>query len=260
MRKEPRNQILHVVGIGPGSREQMTLQALRILDEAEVVVGYRTYTALIEDLLVGKTVVSNGMRGEAERCRAAIDHALAGKRTVIVSSGDPGIYGMAGLVYTMVDTQEQSLQVAVVPGVTASSAAASLLGAPLMHDHAVISLSDLMTDWHLIEKRLRLAAEADLVIALYNPRSHGRPNHLTRALSIITETLMDNRPVGVVKNAYRAGEVVIWTTTDRIDPQTVDMNSLVIVGNSRTAHLDTAMVTPRGYLTKEDRMTSSSFE
>lgn len=253
MREESRGNNLHVVGIGPGGREQMTLEALRVIGEAETIVGYHTYVTLIEDLLADKTILSNGMRGERERCRAAIDQALAGKRTVIVSSGDSGIYGMAGLIYSMVAEGNQDLQVCVVPGVTASSSAASLLGAPLMHDHAVISLSDLLTDWALIEKRLHLAAEADMVIALYNPRSHGRPHHLEKALAIIGEKRGDGLVVGIVKNAYRDGQEVILTTLGEVDAGVVDMNSIVIVGSSCTGRLPSAMVTPRGYALKSPK-------
>lgn len=243
-----------VVGIGPGARETMTLEALAAIQAAEVVVGYKTYIALIEDLLTDQAVVQNGMRGEVERCQDAIGIAAEGKRVAVVSSGDAGVYGMAGLVLELIEDHVKAggarIPVQIVPGVTASSAAAALLGAPLMHDYCHISLSDLLTPLTVIQNRLRHAALADFVICLYNPRSVGRPHHLEDAFGIVREAAGRDLPVAVVKDAYRTGQSVHRATLETLDYNLVDMTSMVIIGNSGTFHLDHVTITPRGYQQK----------
>ena len=169
--------MIYVIGIGPGCRDLMTQEAISAMEDAEVIVGYKTYIKLVEDFIKDKEVVQNGMRKEVDRCQDAIDIAKTGKKVAVISSGDAGIYGMAGLILELITKQELDIPVKVVPGVTASIGAAAVLGAPIMHDFCHISLSDLMTPWEVIEKRLRLAAEADFVICLYNPRSKGRSEH-----------------------------------------------------------------------------------
>lgn len=243
--------------------------ALKALQEAEVVVGYKMYLELIADLTVGKRLHASGMRKELERCQAAIDHAAAGRRVVIVSSGDAGIYGMAGLIFDLCRTkniqavqcdedknqdQDQSAPfcIEVVPGVAAFNAAASLVGAPLMHDFAAVSLSDHLTPWEVIEKRLEAAAAADFVIAIYNPRSKTRPNLLHQAQQVLLRHRPASTPVAIVRRAMRDGEWRSVVTLGSIPFAEVDMQSIVIVGNSKTYTWRGWMVTPRGYLDKYD--------
>ncbi|MRR34102.1 precorrin-3B C(17)-methyltransferase, partial [bacterium] len=237
---------LFVVGLGPGNLKNMTFEAREAIESADAVVGYATYLKLIEPLLAGKEVVSSGMTKEVERCREAIRLAREGKSVALVSSGDAGVYGMAGLVLEL--SPPEDIDVVTVPGVSAVQAAAAVLGAPLMHDFAVISLSDLLTPWEIIESRLEAAAAADFVVALYNPRSKGRIRHLERAREILLQSRAAGTPVGIVRNACRSGEERIISTLGEIPNDRVDMFSLVIVGNSAT-YVDARgrMVTPRGY-------------
>jgi precorrin-3B C17-methyltransferase len=238
---------IDVVGIGPGGKAHMSLECLETIRGADVVIGYKTYVKLIEDMLDGKEVLRTGMRREVDRCAQAIEKARAGYRVVLVSSGDAGVYGMAGLVLELLKDQIAPPPVRIVPGITAASAAAASLGAPLMHDFAVISLSDLMTDFAMIEKRLDNAAGADFVIALYNPKSHGRDWQLGRAREIFLRHKRPDTPVGIVRKAGRDGERVRITTLGGMLEHEVDMLSIVIVGNSQTYVHDGRMITPRGY-------------
>lgn len=261
------------MSLGPGNRSHMVPRALEALLAAEVIVGYKTYLGIIQDILEGKKVLSSGMRKEVDRCRDAIDEALAGRRVAIVSSGDAGIYGMAGLVFDVcrglnlrvrganwrdngvqngsgANSSEVDLLVEVIPGVPAFNSAASILGAPLMHDFAAVSLSDHLTPWELIEKRLAAVAEADFVIAIYNPRSKTRPDLLKNAQGMLLQFRSPDTPVGIVRQAMRAGEWRRLTTLGDIPFEEVDMQSIVIVGNSRTYIWGDWMATPRGYLDK----------
>ena len=165
--------MIYVVGIGPGSKEYMTLEALETIEKCDIIIGYKTYIGLIGDLLAGKTVLENGMRQEVDRCKKALDLSAQGHRVALISGGDSGVYAMAGLVYELNSRLDMKEDIRVVQGVTSSISAAASLGAPLMHDFCQISLSDLMTDWSLIEKRLELASMADFVICIYNPKSKG---------------------------------------------------------------------------------------
>lgn len=245
----------------------MLPDALHALQEAEVVVGYKIYLELIDDLTVGKTLHASGMRKELERCQAAIDFATAGHRVVIVSSGDAGIYGMAGLIFDLCRTK--NIQAAhcdangipykdpsapfcieVLPGVAAFNAAASRVGAPLMHDFAAVSLSDHLTSWEVIEKRIEAVAAADFVIAIYNPRSKTRPNLLHQAQQMLLRHRPASTPVAIVRRAMRDGEWRSVVTLGSIPFAEVDMQSIVIVGNSKTYTWRGWMVTPRGYLDK----------
>lgn len=236
--------MISVVGIGPGGKQGMTLQAIDAIEKAEVIVGYVTYIRLIEELIEGKEVVSNGMRAEVERCQEAIDIARTGKRVAVISSGDAGIYGMAGLIYELSDGKDE---IEVIAGVTASSAAASILGAPLMHDFCNISLSDLMTPYDKIMKRVEAAATADFIICLYNPRSKGRKGHLRAAVDIVMAIQGPDVPVGLVKDAGRDGESAIYCTLGTLDEEFVDMTTVVVIGNKQTKMIAGKMVTPRGY-------------
>ncbi|HEY5976043.1 MAG TPA: cobyric acid synthase [Geobacteraceae bacterium] len=259
---------LFVVGIGPGDLNHMTYEARAAIGASQVVVGYGPYLDLIEPLLVGKELVASGMMREVERCRAAIGLAAAGKTVALVSSGDAGVYGMAGLVLELANepigadpgvcpskgehtgSPLSKTDIVIVPGVSAVQAAASVLGAPLMHDFAVISLSDLLTPWPTITKRLQAAAEADFVIALYNPKSKGRVTQIQEAREIIRAVRGDEAPVGIVRHACREGEDAVVTTLGNMLDFPIDMSSLVIIGN-RATFVDRKgrMVTPRGYET-----------
>lgn len=233
---------LYIVGIGPGGLEHMTLRAKQVIEESQVIVGYTKYIKLVENLVSGKEIFSTGMKAEVERCKKALE--LAKDKTVaIISTGDAGIYGMAGLILEM----RQGEEVEIIPGVTAATAAASILGSPLMHDNCNISLSDLMTPYDLIKKRVELAAEGDFVISLYNPRSNGRPDYLKECMDLIRKYRNENTPVGLVKNALRDGEEVKLYTLKSFDEKEADMLSTVIVGNSKTFIKEDKMITPRGY-------------
>ncbi len=233
---------LYVIGIGPGGLKHMTIRALEAIKESDIVVGYNKYIDMIKPILQDKEIFSTGMMGEEERCKKALQ--LSKEKIVsVVSTGDSGIYGMAGLVLQMRLDEE----VEVIPGVTASSAAASVLGAPLMHDSCNISLSDLMTPYELIKKRVSLAAEGDFVISLYNPKSKGRPNYLRENIDIIKKYRAGTVPVAVVKNALRDGQEVSIFTLDNFNESIVDMMSIVIIGNSQSYVKDGVFITPRGY-------------
>ncbi|MHB1127812.1 MAG: precorrin-3B C(17)-methyltransferase [Bacillota bacterium] len=234
-----------VVGIGPGDRDQMTLRALKAIDEAQVVVAYKTYLHLIEDLVEGKEIVASGMTQEVDRARQALKLAREGQIVAVISSGDAGVYGMAGLILEL--RQDLDMEVEIVPGITAATAAASALGAPLSNDFAVISLSDLLTPWERIVERLTAAAAGDLVIVLYNPRSHQRTSQIEEARSILLRCRVPQTPVGIVRNAKRGREERLITTLEEMLSLPIDMLSTVIIGNSQTQVIDRWMVTPRGY-------------
>jgi adenosylcobyric acid synthase len=239
---------LYVVGIGPGDLKLMTFEAREAIEAADVVMGYKLYLDLIEPLLAGKEVVSSGMMKEVERCAEALAIAATGKSVALVSSGDAGIYGMAGLVLELAQDRQPPPDIVIVPGVSAVQAAAAALGAPLMHDFAVISLSDLLTPWSAIERRLAAAATTDFVIALYNPRSKGRVRQIETARSIFLAARAADTPVGIVRNACRKGEERVVTTLGKMLDHSIDMFSIVIIGNSATfVDGEGRMVTPRGY-------------
>ncbi len=239
--------VLHIAGIGPGNPDQMSERCRAVIAEAEVVVGYHVYTELITELIAGKEVINSGMTRETERCRIAVKRAEGGNRVVLVSSGDPGVYGMAGLALEIAGEERADIDIEVVPGITAATSAASVLGAPLIHDFAVISLSDRLTSMELIEKRLDLAAEGDFVIVLYNPRSRGRQEHLGKAVDIIGKHRKPDTPAGIVWSAGRDDQRKTITDLSGICSCDVDMFATVIIGNSETVVIDGGMVTPRGY-------------
>ncbi len=240
---------LWVVGLGPGDVLHLTPAARAAIEQADCVAGYKTYLELIPELIAGKEQLSSGMRQEVERCKLALERAEAGAKVVLVCSGDAGVYGMAGLVLELLDGRQ--LDVEMVPGVSAVQAAAARLGAPLMHDFSVISLSDLLTPWPLIRQRLNAAASADFVIALYNPKSKGRTTQIVAARDILMRHRAPQTPVGIVRNACRAGEEICLTNLAEMLECEIDMFSLVLIGNS-TTYVDAArrMVTPRGYAGK----------
>lgn len=227
----------------------MTPKAAAAIDEAEIIVGYNTYIALIRDRIAGKPVVGNGMRQEVERCQKAVDLAAEGRSVAVISSGDPGVYGMAGLVLELVQKLPEDKRPAceIIPGLTAANTSAAALGAPLMHDYAVISLSDLMTPWEQIKKRARLAAEGDFVIAIYNPKSRGRADYLNQIRDIVLEFRSPETPLGIVRKAGRPGMNWTMSTLEKLPEEDVDMQSTVIIGNSNTYVSGGFMITPRGY-------------
>jgi len=235
---------IFVIGIGPGLPEYRSPASVEAIKRSDVIVGYKTYIDLIEDLIEDQEVSSSGMRKEIDRCAHVLELAQEGKTVSLVSSGDAGVYGMAGIMLEMAD---DSVDVEIVPGITAANAAASCLGAPLMHDYAVISLSDLLTDWELIKKRLHHASEGDFVISLYNPRSKGRQTQIVEARDIMMKSKAKTTPVGIVRNAKRADQKVVVTTLEDMLNHEIDMFSMVIIGNQKSYIKDGKMVTPRGY-------------
>lgn len=237
---------LYVIGIGPGGLDEMTLRAFKAIEESDIIVGYTKYIEMVKDLIKDKEIFKTGMRGEEERCREALELSKD-KKVALISTGDSGIYGMAGLILEM----RKDENVEIIPGITASSAAGSVLGAPLMHDNCNISLSDLMTPYEDIKKRVRLAAEGDFVISLYNPKSKGRPHYLRECVDIIKEFRGEETPIAVVRNALREGESKEIFTLKDFNDEVVDMFSIVIIGNSKSYIKDGYFVTPRGYKIKK---------
>ena len=237
---------LYVVGIGPGKVEGMTYEAARALEESDVIVGYTVYVDLVKDRFPDKTFLTTPMRREVERVELALAEAAKGKTVAMVCSGDPGVYGMSGLCEELA-AKYPGVAVETIPGVSAVLSGAAILGAPLMHDCAVISRSDLMTPWATIEKRLRAAAAADFVICLYNPSSHKRKDYLARACDIVLEAASPETVCGVAQNIGREGENIRTMTLQALRDAQVDMFSTVFIGNSQTRIIGGRMVTPRGY-------------
>lgn len=237
---------LVVVGIGPGDYENMTIRADRALAESEVIVGYRVYLDLIKERYPNREFISTPMTREAERCRIALEKAREGRSTAMVCSGDSGIYGMAALVYEL-RGENDGPEIEIIPGLTAACSGAALLGAPLSHDFAVISLSDRLTGWEKIEARLEAAAKADLSIAVYNPASRGRPGHLKKACELLLRHLPGSRVCGVCRNIGRAGESFYTLTLDELKDAELDMFCTVFIGNESTRIINGKMITPRGY-------------
>jgi precorrin-3B C17-methyltransferase len=223
------------------------LRAVTAIAESQVVVGYQAYLRSIADLTAGKQVIASGMTHEVARCRQALALAAAGNVVALISSGDPGVYGMAGLALELAAAGQFEVPIEIVPGVTAANAAAAALGAPLMLDYATISLSDLLVPWDTVRRRLEAVAGADLVVALYNPRSAQRTRQFEDALSVFLACRPGNTPVGVATAMGRHNEAVVVTDLERLDPQTVNMQSLVIIGNSTTRVIAGRIVTARGY-------------
>lgn len=233
--------------MGPGAYEQMTVKAVQTLEECDVIVGYTVYVDLLKQHFPEKTYLTTPMRREKERCIMAFEEAKKGKKTAMVCSGDAGIYGMAGLMYEIGEAYPE-IEICVIPGVTAALGGAAVLGAPLGHDCCLISLSDLLTPWEMIEARLRAAAQADFTISLYNPSSKKRKDYLKRACGILLEYKEADTVCGIVKNIAREGESMELLTLGELENAQVDMFSTVFVGNCQTRVIDGKMVTPRGYI------------
>ena len=237
---------IYVVGIGPGNYENMTIKADTVLKACDVIIGYGVYVDLVRERYKGKEFLTTPMTQEASRCQMAIDAARAGKNVSVICSGDSGIYGMAALLYEL-RGEENTPPIEVIPGITAASSGGAVLGAPLTHDFAVISLSDRLTPWEKIEKRLRAAAEAGFAIVIYNPRSKGRPEHLKRACETLLTILPENRICGIAENIGRDGEAKRIMTLGELKDADADMFCTVFIGNGATKNISGNMITPRGY-------------
>lgn len=238
---------LYVIGLGPGGGQDLTGRAAAALEASDVIVGYTVYIDLIRAAYPHKELRSTPMRKETERCQMALELADTGKTVAMVCSGDPGVYGMAGLCYEL-SPQWPEVELEVIPGITAACGGAAVLGAPLMHDFCLVSLSDLMTPWEKIEARLRAAAQADFVLCLYNPSSHKRKDYLQKACDILMEFKSPETPCGYVSQIGREGESYTVLPLSQLREAQVDMFTTVFVGNSQTTVIGNRMVTPRGYL------------
>jgi cobalt-factor III methyltransferase len=245
---------LFVVGFGPGDFKHITTRVVEAIQESDLIIGYKTYVDLIQNLLTEQTVVSTGMTEEVSRAQEAVKQAENGKKVAVISSGDAGVYGMAGLVYEVLIEkgwkESAGVEVEIVPGISAINSCASLLGAPVMHDSCTISLSDHLTPWELIAKRVEAAAQADFVIALYNPRSGRRTRQIVEAQKILLRYRSPETPVGLVKSAYRERQEVIITNLEEMLNYDIGMLTTVIIGNSSTFLYDNKIITPRGYQRK----------
>ncbi len=245
---------IFVVGFGPGDSEHITKRAVDALQQSDCIIGYKTYVDLIEPFITAKSIVSTGMTEEVSRAQDAVKKAEAGHIVSVISSGDSGVYGMAGLVYEVLIemgwTEKEGIEVEIVPGISAINSCASILGAPVMHDSCTISLSDHLTPWTVIEKRIEAAAMADFVIALYNPKSGRRTRQIVEAQTILLKYRSPKTPVGLVKSAYRENQNVVLTTLDEMLEHDIGMLTTVIIGNSSTFFYDNKIITPRGYQRK----------
>jgi precorrin-3B C17-methyltransferase len=254
MSDEQSQGILYVVGIGPGAHEHATAAALAAIADAELVVGYATYIKLVRPLLGGKQVIKTGMTEEIGRARAAVEAARAGGKVALISSGDAGIYGMAGLVFEVLREigwkRGESPELRIVPGMTALSSCGSLVGAPLVHDFCAISLSDLLTPWSVIERRLEAAAAGDFVVALYNPASGRRTRQIVEAQAILRRHRSGQTPVALVKSAYRKLQKALLSDLDHFLEHEIGMLTTVLIGSSQSYVYEGYMVTPRGYRNK----------
>ena len=228
----------------------MTFAAGEALENADIIVGYKTYLDLIPEYLTGKEVLSSQMKKEVDRCRKSLDLVLQGKTVALVCGGDPGIYAMAGLVFEMAREHDLDCNIEIIPGIAAVNGCAARLGAPLMHDFAAISLSNLLTPMELIEKRLEAVASADFVVAIYNPKSKKRTKQIGRAREIFLQYRDPQTPVGIVTAATRENETIILTTLEKMLECEIGMQSTVMVGNSQTYIWNEKMITPRGYTGK----------
>lgn len=237
---------IYIVGMGPGREEMMTAEAARVLEESDVIIGYTVYLDLLSERLKEKELLSTPMRQEEERCKLCFEEAKKGKKAALVCSGDAGIYGMASLMYEIGKAYPET-ELFVVAGITAASSGAALLGAPLNHDFCTISLSDLLTPWEQIEKRLTAAAQGDFAIVLYNPSSHKRKDYLMRACDILLRTIDPERACGYVENAGRDGTKTATCTLGELKNRQVNMFTTVFIGNSSSEIINGKLITKRGY-------------
>lgn len=245
-----RNKI-YVVGMGPGKEEMMTGEALSVLERADVIIGYTVYLKLLSERFQEKELLSTPMRQETERCQLAFEEAKKGKKVALICSGDAGIYGMASLMYE-IGKNYSDIEIAVIPGITAASSGAAVLGAPLNHDFCVISLSDLLTPWEKIEKRLVAAARGDFAMAIYNPSSHKRKDYLQRACDILLRYLEEERACGYVENIGREGTKAVTCTLKELRDREVNMFTTVFIGNAGSEIVNDKLITKRGYQIERD--------
>jgi precorrin-3B C17-methyltransferase len=246
MNDNEKTNTLTIVGIGPGNKENMTLAAISALEAADIIAGYTVYIELVRPLFPEKEYFATGMKSERERCRKALVLARGGKNVCLVSSGDSGVYGMAGLALEQ-KPDFPDVHIKIIPGLSAAFSGGALVGAPLGADFAVISLSDLLTPWDVIEKRLHAASAGDFAICLYNPASRGRRDSLQKACNLLLETLPESRVCGSARNIGRVGESFAITTLGELRDSDTDMFTTVFIGNSQTKIVDGKIVTPRGY-------------
>lgn len=257
---------LYVVGVGPGSHDHMTFRARNVIEESEVIVGYDTYVDLVEDLIAGKEIYRYAMTQEVDRANQAIDFAESGKIVSLVSSGDPGIYGMVGLIYEILAekgwSKEDGIYIECVPGVSSLNSCAALVGSPLMTDFAVVSMSDLLVPWDIIVKRVEAAALGDFVTIIYNPASKKRIHQLHDTRKIFLKYRKPETPVAIIKGAYRDTQQVVVTTLDRMleHQELLGMITTVIVGNSSTFNYKGMMINPRGYTSKYQLLKQTASE
>ena len=238
---------IYVVGIGPGKKADMTFRAYETMEKSDIIIGYKTYMDLIKEYYPGKEMKNSQMTKEVDRCIDVLKLAKEGKNVALISSGDAGVYGMAGIMLEIADGE---VEVEIIPGVTATNAAAAIVGAPVMHDYVTISLSNLLTEWELIKKRLELAAQGDFVVSIYNPKSRGRVTQIEEAREIMFEYKPKTTPVAIVRNAGREDEEHVVTTLDEMLNHEINMLTIVIIGNANTFIKDGKMITPRGYSNK----------
>ena len=237
---------IYIIGMGPGKEEMMTGEAIQALDNSDVIIGYTVYVKLLGERFEGKEMLTTPMRQETERCRLCFEEAAKGKQVALICSGDAGIYGLASLMYEMGKDYPET-ELIVIPGITAANSGAAVLGAPLNHDFCVISLSDLLTPWAKIEKRLVAAAEGDFAIAIYNPSSHKRKDYLMRACDILLRVIEEERPCGFVENIGREGTRAVTCTLRELRETQVNMFTTVFIGNSGSELVNGKLITKRGY-------------
>ena len=247
---------LYIVGVGPGHHDHMTYRAKQVIEESDTIVGYETYVNIVQDLIEGKDVYRYAMTQEVERAHQCIDLAKSGKIVSLVSSGDPGIYGMAGLIYEMLAESDwdpkNGIPVEIIPGISALNSCASIVGSPLMTDFAVLSMSDLLVPWEIIVKRVEAAAQGDFVIVIYNPSSKKRIHQLQDTIKILLKYRKPTTPVAIIKGAFRDSQTVVLTDLENLTNHSdkLGMITTVIVGNSSTYNYKDLMINPRGYTSK----------
>ncbi len=247
---------LYIVGVGPGHHDHMTYRAKQVIEESDTIVGYETYVNIVQDLIEGKDVYRYAMTQEVDRAHQCIDLAKSGKIVSLVSSGDPGIYGMAGLIYEMLAESDwdpkNGLPVEIIPGISALNSCASIIGSPLMTDFAVLSMSDLLVPWEIIVKRVEAAAQGDFVIVIYNPSSKKRIHQLQDTVKILLKYRKPTTPVAIIKGAFRDSQTVVLTDLENLTNHSdkLGMITTVIVGNSSTYNYKDLMINPRGYTSK----------
>lgn len=238
---------IYIIGIGPGDKQNMSLRAINAIKKSNIIIGYKNYINLLGDLIKNKKVISSGMREEISRCQITLKLASSGKNVSLISSGDPGIYGMAGIMLEIAKKSDNKIDIEIIPGITSASTSSAILGSPINNDFAVISLSNLLTPWNIIEKRIKYAAKSDFVICIYNPKSKERDWQIEKVKKILLKYRKKETPVGIVNNAQRNNQHSVITNLKNMLGHKIDMNTTIIIGNSKTFIDNNFMITPRGY-------------